>query len=184
MRTSQNYNVHLYWNSNFRVSFKDYNTGWTQNHSLISSSYKIKTYWTILINIGLQILHWHLAVRTFLNEHLPNRWIDHAGQNDEVFCKWPPRSPDLTVCDFSFGVRERQSLCTSTTRKRGWVAGMHHCSRQVGHACCAAESLVRARLSHRCLPSNNRGAHRVCVIPHETVWVYATVTTNFVRIFQ
>jgi len=23
-----------------------------------------------------------------------------AGQNDQVFCKWPPRSPDLTICDF------------------------------------------------------------------------------------
>ena len=23
-----------------------------------------------------------------------------AGQNYQVFCKWPPRSPDLTVCDF------------------------------------------------------------------------------------
>ena len=23
-----------------------------------------------------------------------------AGQNDQVFCKWPPRSPHLTVCDF------------------------------------------------------------------------------------
>jgi len=23
-----------------------------------------------------------------------------AGQNDQVFCKWPLRSPDLTVCDF------------------------------------------------------------------------------------
>jgi len=44
--------------------------------------------------------HWHLTVRTFLNEHLPNRWIGHAGQNDQVFCKWPPRSTDLTVCDF------------------------------------------------------------------------------------
>ena len=50
-------------------------------------------------NMGLRILHWHLAVRTFLNEHLPNRWIGRAGQNDQVFCKWPPRSPDLTVCD-------------------------------------------------------------------------------------
>jgi len=26
-----------------------------------------------------------------------------------------------------------------------------------------------ARLSHRCLPSNKRGAHWVCVIPHETM---------------
>jgi hypothetical protein len=23
-----------------------------------------------------------------------------AGQNDHMFCKWPLRSPDLTVCDF------------------------------------------------------------------------------------
>ena len=45
-------------------------------------------------------LHWHLAVCTFLNEHLPNRWIGHAGKNDQVFCKWPTRSPDLTVCVF------------------------------------------------------------------------------------
>ena len=43
---------------------------------------------------------WNLAVQTFLNEHLPNRWIGRAGQNDQVFYKWPPRSPDLTVCDF------------------------------------------------------------------------------------
>jgi hypothetical protein len=45
-------------------------------------------------------------------------------------------------------------------------------------------SLVRAWLSHQCLPSSKRGAHWVCVIPHETVWVYATVATNFVKIFQ
>jgi len=32
---------------------------------------------------------WHLAVRTFLNKHLPNRWIGRAGQNDQVFYKWP-----------------------------------------------------------------------------------------------
>ena len=30
-------------------------TGWTQKHSLISSSFKIKTYWNIFINMGLQI---------------------------------------------------------------------------------------------------------------------------------
>ena len=28
------------------------------------------------------------------------------------------------------------------------------------------------------------GAHWVRAVPHETVWVYATVATNFVRIFQ
>ena len=44
--------------------------------------------------------HWHLAVCNFLNERLPNRWIGRAGQSDQVFFKWPPRSPDITVCDF------------------------------------------------------------------------------------
>jgi hypothetical protein len=82
---------------------------------------------------------------------------------------------------FPLGVREGQSLCTSTTRNRGWTAGTHHCSCHLGHAGYAAESLVRARLLHRCLPSNKRGAHWVCVIPHETVWVYATVATHFYK---
>jgi len=36
-------------------------------------------------------------------------------------------------------------------------------SYQLGHAGYAAESLVRARLSHRCLPRNKMGAHWVCV---------------------
>ena len=48
--------------------------------------------------------HWHLAIRTFLKEHLPNRWINRAGQNDQVFCKWPPEitGPDRLWL-FSFG---------------------------------------------------------------------------------
>ena len=36
------------------ISWKHY-TGRTQKHSLISSSYKIKTYWNIFINMGPQI---------------------------------------------------------------------------------------------------------------------------------
>jgi len=97
-------------------------------------------------------------------------------------------APEITRPDrlwlFPLGVHEGQSLCTSTTRNRGWAARTHHCSCQLGHAGYVAQCLVRARLSHRCLPSNMRGAHWVCVTPHETVWFYATVATNFVRIFQ
>ena len=37
-----------------------------------------------------ELPHWHLPVRTFLNKRLPNRRIGRAGQNDQVFCKWPP----------------------------------------------------------------------------------------------
>ena len=44
--------------------------------------------------------HWSLPVRTYLNAILPNRWIGRGGQHDLLVCKWPPRSPDLTVYDF------------------------------------------------------------------------------------
>lgn len=46
--------------------------------------------------------HWHLDVRGFLNETLPNRWIGRNGTNDLTLCSWPPRSPDLTPCDYFF----------------------------------------------------------------------------------
>jgi len=44
--------------------------------------------------------HWHKEVREYLNEHLSGRWVDRAEDTDNTFCTWPPRSPDLTVCDF------------------------------------------------------------------------------------
>ena len=40
--------------------------------------------------------HWGLNVRHFLDEQLPNRWIGRGSQS----MPWPPRSPDLTPCDF------------------------------------------------------------------------------------
>ena len=47
--------------------------------------------------------HWKLAVRAYLNDNLPGRWIGRAGGEDNVMLKWPPRSPDLTPCDFFSG---------------------------------------------------------------------------------
>nr|CAH7754259.1 unnamed protein product [Callosobruchus chinensis] len=41
--------------------------------------------------------HWHNSVR---DEHLLKRWIGRAGVNDLPFLMWPPRSSDLTPCDF------------------------------------------------------------------------------------
>ncbi|PNF28849.1 hypothetical protein B7P43_G04437 [Cryptotermes secundus] len=44
--------------------------------------------------------HWHLIIRCFLNESLPQRWIGRMGNEDLALQFWPPRSPDLTPCDF------------------------------------------------------------------------------------
>ena len=165
-----------------------HSTGWTQKHSLISSSYKIKTYyWETWLPFSAR---WGAAALASRCPHISQRAL--AKQMDwPRWTKWPgvlQVAPEITGPDrlwlLPLGARERHSLCTSITRNRGRTAGTHHCSSQVGHAGYAAESLVRARLSHRCLPSNKTGAHWVCVIPHETVWVNATVATNFVRIFQ
>ena len=44
--------------------------------------------------------HYHLDVRAHLNAILPGRWIRRASHNDSLLLLWPPRSPDLTPCDF------------------------------------------------------------------------------------
>ncbi|PSN43644.1 hypothetical protein C0J52_16671 [Blattella germanica] len=36
----------------------------------------------------------------YLNETLPNHWIGRQGPGDLALHSWPPRSPDLTPCDF------------------------------------------------------------------------------------
>ena len=81
----------------------------TLNYDARSTTHQI--YWNIFIKMGQQILHWHLVVRTFLNEHLPNRWNGRARQNNQVFCKWPPISPDLTVCDFFLWGYVKDRVC-------------------------------------------------------------------------
>lgn len=40
--------------------------------------------------------HWGRMVRNWLNENFPNRWMGRGS----VMMPWPPRSPDLTPCDF------------------------------------------------------------------------------------
>lgn len=44
--------------------------------------------------------HWHSQVRNYLDERLPGRWIGRASEENMVYKRWPPRSPDLTPCDY------------------------------------------------------------------------------------
>lgn len=43
--------------------------------------------------------HFAIIVRNWLNQKFPNRWIGRGTAND-LNIPWPPRSPDLTPCDF------------------------------------------------------------------------------------
>jgi hypothetical protein len=44
--------------------------------------------------------HYHLEVRLHLSTTLPQRWIGHTSNEDSALIPWPPKSPDLTLCDF------------------------------------------------------------------------------------
>ncbi|PSN53148.1 hypothetical protein C0J52_06264 [Blattella germanica] len=43
--------------------------------------------------------HFHNDVREYLDENLLHRWIGRAANNLPML-QWPPRSPDITPCDF------------------------------------------------------------------------------------
>ena len=44
--------------------------------------------------------HFHCHVRGYPNQQLPQRWIGRPTPDDCTIITWPPRSPDLTPCDF------------------------------------------------------------------------------------
>jgi hypothetical protein len=46
----------------------------------------------------------HLGFRRWLNDVLPHGWIGQGAHEDLNFYLWPVRSPDLTTCDYFFGV--------------------------------------------------------------------------------
>jgi hypothetical protein len=46
---------------------------------------------------------YHKDMRGYLNRNLPQRWIGCIGKEVKALMRWPPRSPDLTLCDFVSG---------------------------------------------------------------------------------
>ena len=54
--------------------------------------------------------HLHFDVCAHLSANLPGRWIGRTSHNDSPLLPWPPRSPDLTPCNF-FRMWLHQGLC-------------------------------------------------------------------------
>ncbi|PNF27273.1 hypothetical protein B7P43_G05161 [Cryptotermes secundus] len=44
--------------------------------------------------------HWHLMVRAFLYEKVPQRWTGRKGAKDLALCAWPARSPEYSWYSF------------------------------------------------------------------------------------
>jgi hypothetical protein len=55
---------------------------------------------TFIFQQGRSPAHFHCEARQNLNTVLPGRWIGHAFGNNQPLMLWPPRSPDITPCDF------------------------------------------------------------------------------------
>ncbi|GFX82998.1 uncharacterized protein TNCV_4938681 [Trichonephila clavipes] len=47
--------------------------------------------------------HSSVNMQDYLDEDLPHRWIGRAMDYNKPFTQWPPRSPDVTHCDFFLG---------------------------------------------------------------------------------
>jgi hypothetical protein len=102
--------------------------------------------------------HINIAVRNHLNAHLPRRWIVLAGAGAFGWCRWPPRSLDLTPCCILWGYVEDKVFVPSQPRllpllrQRITIAGVH-----------SARSSERVGLLYQLLPCDMQSAHPVSV---------------------
>jgi len=55
---------------------------------------------TFIFQQGGTPAHFHCEVRQYLNAVLPGRWRGCEPENDQPLMLCPPRSPDITPCDF------------------------------------------------------------------------------------
>jgi hypothetical protein len=66
--------------------------------------------------------HWHTGVREYLNGDLPGRLIGRASAANNSFCIWPPRSPDLTVCNFFLWGFVKDNVYSPTSEDASGIA--------------------------------------------------------------
>ena len=122
---------------------------------------------------GIPRYHWsNMAYNTFehvsslyfepTNETLPHRWIGRAVNNDQHLLLWPPRSPDLTPCDFfPYGdtLKTMPTNHHSPPPKCAWTARSHSScgvNRWWEHV---EARLAGVRLSYWHLQSNEGRSH-------------------------
>ena len=96
---------------------------------------------------------------------------ERAPAGDVVWCRWPPRSPDLTPCDFFlwsrvFVASQSRPLTEFKKRIKAGIASL---------TMDTAKSLRRGGLPSRYLPSDSWSTHRVSVRCEES---FATLTTD------
>lgn len=71
--------------------------------------------------------HWARGVRDFLDRSFPNSWIGRGGP-----IPWPPRSPDLTPCDFFlWGVVKDKVFATQPTTRENMKERITAAFRQI-----------------------------------------------------
>jgi len=91
-----------------QINTKHINTGYTQRNGAeycllpqLNTNYDY-----YILQLDGAAPHFHRNVRVLLNRVLQQRWIGRAAKGDNHLLPWPPRSPDLTPCDFFLlGVR-------------------------------------------------------------------------------
>lgn len=124
--------------------------------------------------------NWYLAVSSFLNANLPNRWIGHVGQHCHVFCN---RLSNLPVCDFFLGdcVKKKRTSITASLNnlQKPITKTLHAITPDM------LKSLARAWLS-RWYWLSKKGAHIDCLWSTNTTWnlVYAIIPANIIRLFK
>jgi len=99
-------------------------------------------------------------VRGYLSWNFPQRWLGRTGKEDDELMRWPPRSPDLTPCEFFFsgGLWRTLSLCLHSPLIFRFSQAYHRCCGS-GRPWYADTRVERDGLSHRCMPCYQRWRH-------------------------
>jgi hypothetical protein len=106
-----------------------------------------------------ELPHFHTSVPVLLNRVLPQRWIWRAANGDNNLLPWPPRSPDLTPCDFYLWgfVRDSVYVLPLPRPSRNFVIG-YACA--AGHySAQATPSLGWVWLPCGCVSRDSRWSH-------------------------